>query len=232
METKFRNRITIDTRTLTECQKKIDKTRFYKLIKMLNQSVSADSLHPELMEEHDNYFEPRTEPERDFWYSCRELAKEDMQKLLKSSEGGKKSAEIRKQKKEAPVVQQPKEENKYFELFVEWWNSKFYDNQYNSEDNIPKISVINQKRKVAFKSRWTDTKNFMTKNKGLKPQTEAEVYDFIRKNVIAYNYANSDFLQGKIKGYNHAHGYEFSFDSIFAPGMWTKLLENKFINKE
>ena len=81
METKFRNRITIDTRTLTECQKKIDKTRFYKLIKMLNQSVSADSLHPELMEEHDNYFEPRTEPERDFWVSCRELAKEDMQKL-------------------------------------------------------------------------------------------------------------------------------------------------------
>lgn len=110
METKFRNRITIDTRTLTECQKKIDKTRFYKLIKMLNQSVSADSLHPELMEEHDNYFEPRTEPERDFWVSCRELAKEDMQKLLKSSEGGKISAEIRKQKKEEKAVQKPEPE--------------------------------------------------------------------------------------------------------------------------
>ena len=76
---------------------------------MLNQSVSADSLHPELMEEHDNYFEPRTEPERDFWYSCRKLAKEDMQKLLKSSEGGKISAEKRKQKS-AQVIPEPKKE--------------------------------------------------------------------------------------------------------------------------
>lgn len=98
-KTIFKNKIIIDLRVLTECQKKIDKTRFYKLIKMLNLSISADGLHPEATEEHDKYFEPRTEAERDLWESCRKLAKKDMEELIKKHEGGKKGAEIRKQKK-------------------------------------------------------------------------------------------------------------------------------------
>ena len=98
-KTVFKNKLTIDIRVLTECQKKIDKTRFYKLIKMLNLSVSADSLHPELMQEHDSYFEPRTDAERDFWMSCRNLAKKDMEGLIKKAHGGINSAEVRRQKK-------------------------------------------------------------------------------------------------------------------------------------
>lgn len=98
-KTVFKNKITIDIRVLTECQKKIDKTRFYKLIKMLNLSVSADSLHPELMNEHDNYFEPRTDAEKDFWISCRNLAKKDMEGLIKKVHGGLNSVEVRRQKK-------------------------------------------------------------------------------------------------------------------------------------
>ena len=104
MERQFRNKITIDVRILLECQKKIDKTRFYKLFKMLCSSVCNDSLHPESIEEHDKYFEPRTIAERDLWESCREMAKKDMENLLKSSEGGKKSAEIRKQKKNVEEI--------------------------------------------------------------------------------------------------------------------------------
>jgi len=98
-KTVFKNKLTIDIRVLTECQKKIDKTRFYKLIKMLNLSISADSLHPELMQEHDSYFEPRTDAERDFWISCRNLAKKDMEGLIKKAHGGINSAEVRRQKK-------------------------------------------------------------------------------------------------------------------------------------
>ena len=112
-KTIFKNKIIIDLRVLTECQKKIDKTRFYKLIKMLNLSISADGLHPEATEEHDKCFEPRTEAEKDLWESCRKLAKKDMEELIKKHEGGKKGAEIRKQKATAqpkpsqPVVQEP-----------------------------------------------------------------------------------------------------------------------------
>ena len=104
MERKFRNKITLDVRILTDCQKKIDKTRFYKLFKMFSQSISADNLHPESMDEHDKYFEPRTEAEKDLWHSCRDLAKTDMINFIKSTNGGKKSAEIRKQKKEEETV--------------------------------------------------------------------------------------------------------------------------------
>lgn len=111
MELQFRNKITIDVRILSECQKKIDKTRFYKLIKMLCQSVCNDSLHPEGIEEHDSYFEPRTVAEKDLWQSCRELAKKDMETLLKSVQGGKKSAEIRKNKK-TETETEDKEETK------------------------------------------------------------------------------------------------------------------------
>lgn len=100
MEHKFRNRITLDVRILTDCQKKIDKTRFYKLFKMLSESISADNMHPENMDGHDKYFEPRTEAEKDFWNSCRQLAKQDMINFIKSTNGGIKSAEIRKQKKQ------------------------------------------------------------------------------------------------------------------------------------
>lgn len=112
---KFRNKITIDSRVLAECQKKIDKTRFYKLFKMLNTSVSADSLHPEMLDEHDNFFEPRTESERDLWVSCRELAKKDIKYLTKCSVAGQKSAEIRKQNKKEPnlakmMAEEPKKE--------------------------------------------------------------------------------------------------------------------------
>lgn len=113
MEHKFRNKITLDVRILTDCQKKIDKTRFYKLFKMLSQSISADNLHPESMDEHDKYFEPRTEAEKDLWHSCRDLAKNDMINFIKSTNGGKKSAEIRRQKATAqpkpsqPVTQEP-----------------------------------------------------------------------------------------------------------------------------
>lgn len=102
----FKNKIVLDVRVLTECQKKIDKTRFFKLIKMLNLSVSADSLHPELMDEHDSYFEPRTQPEKDLWISCREAAKKDMNELIKKIQGGIKSAEVRKQKKLTPEEKQ------------------------------------------------------------------------------------------------------------------------------
>lgn len=108
-KTIFKNKIIIDLRVLNECQKKIDKTRFYKLMKMLNFSISADGLHPESTEEHDKYFEPRTEAEKDLWKSCRKLAKKDMEELIKKHEGGKKGAEIRKQKS-TQAAPEPKKE--------------------------------------------------------------------------------------------------------------------------
>lgn len=103
-----RNYCRFDIRLFKECREHTDKYRVEKIFRLLEKSIIADSIYPENINEHDNYFEPKNAEERNFWVSCRELAKEDMFKLLKSIDSGKKSAEIRKQKKEtrAPIVQQ------------------------------------------------------------------------------------------------------------------------------
>ena len=79
------------------------------LIEHLIESVEADCIFPEKVAQHDNFFQPGNEYEKRLWESCREMAKEDIKSLQNKSNGGKKSAEIRKQKKddEVKVVSQP-----------------------------------------------------------------------------------------------------------------------------
>lgn len=100
-----RNYCRFDIRLFKECREHTDKYRIEKIFRLLEKSIIADGLYPESIEEHDKYFEPKNKEEQQFWDSCRNLAKEDMDNLLKYSEAGKKGAETRKQKKQEPVSQ-------------------------------------------------------------------------------------------------------------------------------
>ena len=122
--------------------------------------------------------------------------------------------------------------NDYFDKFMEWWNTVLIAREENEEKNITKILVGSNARKAMFRSRWVDTRQFMTGIRGIKNPAPDQIFEFMTKGVIGYNYINSEFLQGKIKGNFHSHGYKFEFDSVFRPSMWTKLLENKFFNSE
>lgn len=91
-----KNLVSIDLRVLSECLPKINRYRTTPFLTALYKSIMADSLHPELMDEHDNYFKPNTQPEKDLWTSCRELAKKEMKSLIKSVKGGQEGGRPKK----------------------------------------------------------------------------------------------------------------------------------------
>ena len=82
-----------DLRVLMSYRKKIDKTRFSKLMGAVCDSIVADCIHPEAMEQNDRMFEPRTQAESDLWNMYRDLAKKDLialkKKVQKGQEGGR-----------------------------------------------------------------------------------------------------------------------------------------------
>lgn len=86
----FKNYFNTDLRIFMQCVKKIDKTRFHKLMRCVGESINADCLHPDSIEENDKMFEPRTQAEKDLWEMYRALAKKDMRALQKACEAGKK----------------------------------------------------------------------------------------------------------------------------------------------
>lgn len=102
----FKTSVRFDQRLYIKCKKGIDKHRRLMLFEHLINSVEADNIFPDRLDEHDNYFEPTNEYEKRFWDSCREIAKKDMQELIKKVQGGIKSAEVRKQKKLTPEEKQ------------------------------------------------------------------------------------------------------------------------------
>lgn len=104
----IRNKFSADLRIFADCVKKIDKTRFHKLMKKVCDSIISDSIHPENMDENDKIFEPRTQAEIDMWNMFREYAKQDMERLLKNTENGKKGGRPAQPK----PVEQPKEPEK------------------------------------------------------------------------------------------------------------------------
>lgn len=105
----YRNTVRFDIRLYLKSKKHIPKHRRLMLIEHLIDSIDADGLFPEDLEGHDNFFEPTNEYEKKLWESCREMAKKDINDLKKSIQGGKKSAEIRKQKK-PQATPEPKKE--------------------------------------------------------------------------------------------------------------------------
>ena len=95
----FKNYVRFDHRLYLKCKSRIVKHRRIMLVEHLIESVEADCMFPEQVEQHDNFFQPANEYEKRLWESCREMAKEDIKSLQNKSNGGKKSAEIKKQNK-------------------------------------------------------------------------------------------------------------------------------------
>lgn len=91
-----KNLVSIDLRVLSECLPKINRYRTTPFLMALYKSIMSDSLHPELMDEHDSYFKPNTQPEKDLWTSCRKLAKKEMITLIKSVKGGQEGGRPKK----------------------------------------------------------------------------------------------------------------------------------------
>lgn len=107
----YRNTVRFDMRLYLKSKKHIPKHRRLMLIEHLIDSIDADGIFPEELDGHDNFFEPTNEYEKKLWESCREMAKKDINDLKKSIQGGKKSAEMRKQKSAQAIPEPPKEKN-------------------------------------------------------------------------------------------------------------------------
>lgn len=65
-------------------------------------------MYTERLDEHDNFFIPKTESEKVLWESLRDSAKAQMNMLITSRENGKKGGRPAQQKKEIPVKLEPK----------------------------------------------------------------------------------------------------------------------------
>lgn len=85
----IKNRVSIDLRIYGDCKKHIARHRRLAIFESLIESVIADGIQPENVEEHDKIFEPANTHEKILWESCRKIAKSDRKYLLNSIENGK-----------------------------------------------------------------------------------------------------------------------------------------------
>lgn len=84
----FLNYFKTDLRIMLQYRKKIEKTRFHKLMACVCDSILHDCINPYEMEQNDKMFEPRTEAEAIVWNMYRELAKKDIRMLIGQIEKG------------------------------------------------------------------------------------------------------------------------------------------------
>lgn len=108
MPTIFKNRVSFDLRIYGDCKKHIARHRRLSIFENLVESVIADGIAPNEMEQHDKMFQPENIHEETFWKSCREIAKTDRKFLINSIENGKKGGRPAQPK----PVEQPKEPEK------------------------------------------------------------------------------------------------------------------------
>lgn len=106
------NLFKVDIKLFGECRQHTDKYRIEKIFRMLEKSIMADGLYPERMNEHDDYFEPKNVEERNFWESCRELAKKDLIDLKNHIEDGKKGGQISAKKRKGYMAGVDKDKDK------------------------------------------------------------------------------------------------------------------------
>lgn len=104
----FRNYARFDIQLFLESMNKFEhQHRVEKIFKALAKSIVLDGISPTNIDEHDKIFVPKNEYEKEFWESCRELAKEDIKKVTNSMENGKKGGRPPK-KEEEKIIQDKK----------------------------------------------------------------------------------------------------------------------------
>lgn len=103
----YKNYLRFDYPLYLKCKRHILKHRRMMLLEHLITSIEADCISPKQLSQHDKFFTPINEFEQQLWESCRKMAKEDVERLLKNREGGKKSAKNKQEeKKNEKAVQQ------------------------------------------------------------------------------------------------------------------------------
>lgn len=120
----------------------------------------------------------------------------------------------------------------YYNSFVSWWNNKLRLKQYelNATGRIKRIAVNSPQRRRAFGQRWEETKSFLIQQ-GQNP-TDDQIFEYMTKQVIGFNYINSPFLRGDTPTNDaHPNPFEFTVDFVLRPTIWTKLLENYYMDK-
>lgn len=104
----FRNYARFDIQLFLESMNKFEhQHRGEKIFKALAKSIMLDGILPTNVKEHDKVFTPKNEYEKEFWESCRELAKEDIKRVTNSIKNGKKGGRPVKEEK---AVQEPEAE--------------------------------------------------------------------------------------------------------------------------
>ena len=120
----------------------------------------------------------------------------------------------------------------YYDKFYDWWNNNLRrkESELESPGRIKRFTAKSPERQRAFNQRWKETKAFL-KQKGQNP-TDDEIFDYMTKNVIGFNYINSQWLQGRITSDKYETPFEFNVDFVLRPSTWTKLLENYYVDKK
>lgn len=120
----------------------------------------------------------------------------------------------------------------YYDKFYDWWNDKLRlkESELESPGHIKHFTAKSPERQRAFNQRWKETKAFL-KQKGQNP-TDDQIFDYMTKNVIGFNYINSPWLQGRITSDKYETPFEFNVDFVLRPSTWTKLLENYYVDKK
>lgn len=86
----FKKTYLLNLDVLNKCCGEIDSKRLGLMVKRLVKSINADCMYTERLDEHDNFFIPKTESEKVLWESLRDSAKAQMNMLITSRENGKK----------------------------------------------------------------------------------------------------------------------------------------------
>lgn len=84
----FKNTYILDLDILDTQTKYIPNFRLGLMIKQLSESVRADGLNPDRMDEHDEFFIPRDKREERLWQSLRVEAKVQMHRHIKNRING------------------------------------------------------------------------------------------------------------------------------------------------
>lgn len=110
----FKKDYNINLDILDNCARHIKNSRLGLIIKRLSNSIRADGMLPERMDEHDSFFIPKNDDEKTLWDNLRASAKIQIKSIITGRMNGSKGGrptEI-KQEQPKPSIEPQKEEPK------------------------------------------------------------------------------------------------------------------------
>lgn len=107
----FKKDYNINLDILDTCTKHIKNSRLGLIIKRLSNSIRADGMLPDRMDEHDSFFIPKNDDEKTLWDNLRASAKIQIKSIITGRINGSKGGRPKEIKQEQPAIEPQKEES-------------------------------------------------------------------------------------------------------------------------